>query len=98
MGTPMLETSSIYLDVARYLFTWPNLQLYEFGALIGNRNPRYQAILLFYFAGIIKLRSERFWWMRRRAVYMFESICRNLQDKCKVCTGMARMLIDEDEC
>jgi hypothetical protein len=97
MGFPALEVSSIYLDVGRYLFTWPNLGPTGFGSLIGNRDCRYQAILLFYFAGIIKFRSERFWWMRRRAVYMFDSISRNLNEKCSVCTCLAKALIEEGE-
>ena len=97
LGMSALESSGIYLDVARYLFTWPNLHSAGFVNLINTRNGRCQAILLYYFAGIIRFRSERLWWMRRRAVYMFDSIFQRLKDRCEECTGMAKILRDEDD-
>lgn len=101
MGIPALEASSIYLDVARYLFTLPiTLPIINpdgFGNRANMKNARYQTILLYYFAAIIKFKSARFWWMQSRARLMFEWLLVNLRDKCDVCTGMARVLIDEED-
>lgn len=97
LGLPALETSDIYLDTARFLFTWPNLHPAGLLNLTASKRVRAQVILLYYFAAVIRLRSERFWWMRRRAVYMFDSIFDRLKDKCDVCTGMAKILRDEED-
>jgi hypothetical protein len=35
--------------------------------------------------------------MRKRAVHMFDRIFQRLKDKCEVCTGMARILKDEED-
>lgn len=100
MGIPALEASSIYLDVARYLFTLPiTLPIINpdgFGNRAYMKNARYQMILLYYFAAVVRFRSERFWWMRRRARCMFEWLLGELEDKCGVCTGMVRLLVAED--
>jgi hypothetical protein len=97
LGVPALESSHIFLDVARYLFTWPIFQSAGFLDLMNKDNGRCQAIMLYYFAGVIRFRSHRFWWMRRRAVFMFDSIFDRLKDKCELCTGMARTLRGEED-
>jgi len=96
LGPQGLEESGLLLDVARLLFTWPNVHSAGFFDLT-SKGGRHQAVLLYYFAAIYRLRSERFWWMRARAAYMFEKISTRLKDKCELCVHNARMLFEEEE-
>lgn len=92
-----LETSDLILDIARYLFSLPNLLPDGFIGLLMIEDGRAQVMLLYYFAAVSRLPTERFWWMRERAVYMFEAISTNLGDTCMECTGRAREILDEGD-
>lgn len=96
LGHHCLEASGLMLDVARYLFAWPNLLSDNFINLVKINDERCQVILLYHFAAISRLRSERFWWMRERSVYMCEAILLWLGDRCEECTGWARELVSKD--
>jgi hypothetical protein len=93
LGRRCLEASGLILDVARYLFAWPNLLSDDFIHLVKISDERSQVVLLYYFAAVLNIRSERFWWMRDRSVYMCDTILLRLGDRCEECTGWARELI-----
>lgn len=103
MGMQALEASPIFLDVGRYLFTFPNMNTAGFSGLRDMSFQGHivlrqcQVVLLYYFAAVVRFRSERFWWMRQRAIYMFDLIFESLKDKCEVCTGMARQWSEEED-
>jgi hypothetical protein len=75
---------------ARYLFTLPDWLPDSFISLAKTNDGRARALLLYFFAAISKLRSERFWWMRKKSIYLFEEISSSLGDRCEECTGRAR--------
>jgi hypothetical protein len=77
------------LPAARYLFSLPNWLPDGFIQLAKMNDGRAQAILLYMFAAISRLRSERFWWMRKRALYVFKEISLRLGNRCVECTGRA---------
>jgi len=99
LGPQGLDKSGLLLDLARYLFTWPNMLSAGFRDLTSTEESRAQAILLYYLAAIVRLtvHCQRFWWMRQRAINMFESIFSRLKDRCQKCTGMARELLEEKD-
>jgi hypothetical protein len=74
---------------ARYLFTSPLWFPDPFVSLVKANDGRARAFLLYFFAAISKLRSERFWWMRKRALYLFGEISSSLGNKCTECTDRA---------
>lgn len=82
--------ADLELAAARYLFSLPNWLPEGFINKFRLRDGRAQVILLYFFAAIIRLRSERFWWMRKRALSIFEEIARILGDRCVECTGRAQ--------
>jgi hypothetical protein len=92
-----LGAPNLLLDVARYLFTLPSTLPSGFVELTHGKDGRYQLILLYYFAAISRLPSERFWWMRGRAIHMFETILLRLKDKCEECTRMASKLFNGED-
>jgi hypothetical protein len=97
LGRHCLEASGLILDVARYLFAWPNLLSDDFINLVKINDERCQVILLYYFAAVSRLHSERFWWMRERSVYTCEAILLRLGDRCEECTSWARELVSKEE-
>jgi hypothetical protein len=50
----------------RYLFSLPNWLLDGFIKLVKMNDGRAQAILLYMLVIILRLRSERFWWIKKR--------------------------------
>jgi hypothetical protein len=97
LGRPCLEASGLMLDVARYLFAWPNLLSDGFINLVKINDEGCQVILLYYFAAVSRLRSERFWWMQERSVYMCEAILLRLGNRCEECIRWARELVSKEE-
>jgi hypothetical protein len=97
LGPRHLEESGLMLDVARYLFSWPNLLPNSFISLLRREDERAQVIMLYYFAAVSKLRADRFWWMRERGIYMYESVLRNLGDKCTECTDRAEEIFGSED-
>lgn len=78
------------LAAARYLFTLPTWFSDGFIHLIRQLDGRAQVVLLYYFTAITQLRSEKFWWMTKRAIYMFNEMSCIIGDKCVECTGRAQ--------
>jgi hypothetical protein len=97
MGPRELEDTNLLIDVARCLFTWPTALAAKLFELSETSDKRCHVIMLLYFAAIARIRSEQFWWMRDRAIYMFETLFLTLQGECEECTGMIRQLFDEDD-
>jgi len=97
LGSRHLEESGLVHDVARYLFSWPNLLPDRFVSFLKIGDRRAQVILLYYFVAVSRLRCERFWWMRDRAVYMFEAISFSLGERCTDCTGRATEMFEEED-
>ena len=97
LGRRCLEASGLILDVARYLFAWPNLLSDDFIHLVKMNDESSQVVLLYYFAAVLSIPSERFWWMRDRSVYMCDTILLRLGDRCEECTGWARELISRKD-
>jgi hypothetical protein len=80
------ERHDLKLDAARYLFSVPGWLSDGFIRLIRLEDGRAQVFMLYYFAAISRLKSETFWWMRKRANYMFEAISLSLGNRCEECT------------
>jgi hypothetical protein len=78
------------LAAARYLFTLPTWLSDGFIHLSRLPDGRAQVVLLYYFTAITQLRSEKFWWMTKRAIYMFNEMSCIIGDKCVECTGRAQ--------
>lgn len=85
------------LPAARYLFSLPNWLPDGFIALAKAKDGRAQAVLLYMFAAISRLGSERFWWMRKRALNVFEEISLILGNRCEMCTGRAKEIFLGEE-
>ena len=98
LGTRNLEALGLMIDVARYLFSWPNLLPNFFIRLLQQEDERAQVILLYYFAAVSRLRADRFWWMRERGVSKFESILESIGDRCRECTDLAREIYNSEDC
>lgn len=85
------------LPAARYLFNLPNWLPDGFIRLVKMNDGRAQTLLLYMFAAITRLRSERFWWMRKRALYLFEEISLSLGNRCVECTSRAHEIFRREE-
>lgn len=84
------------LDAARYLFSLPNWLPNGFINKFRLHDGRAQVILLYFFAAVLKLKSERFWWMRKRALFIFGEVARILGDRCVECTGRAHDIFRQE--
>jgi hypothetical protein len=78
------------LAAARYLFTLPTWFSHGLMRLVRLSDGRAQVVSLYYFTAVTQLRSEKFWWMTKRAIYMFKEMSRIIGDKCVECTGRAQ--------
>jgi hypothetical protein len=83
------EQSGLTFAASRYLFTLPHFFGDSFLHLLRLQDGRAQVILLYYFAAVSRLKSDQFWWMRVRAIHMFEHISHSLGNKCVDCTARA---------
>lgn len=105
LGPQTLEDSGLVLSTARFLFTWPILHYLCFDHFVGSLDlvciddTRNQAMLLYYFAAIAQftLHFDNYWWMRARAIRMFEMIFSQLEHKCHECTGNAKKLFEGED-
>ncbi|KAE9366321.1 hypothetical protein N431DRAFT_352327 [Stipitochalara longipes BDJ] len=81
------------LAVGRYLFTLPTVFSDGFIGLLKLQDIRAQIVMIYYLTAISKLKSERFWWMTKRAIYGCNQISRIIGDKCAECTGRAQEIL-----
>jgi hypothetical protein len=97
LGRQNLEVSKRMLDVARCLFSWPSLLPMGFIDCIRIEDCRAQVVMLYYFTAVSRLPSEKFWWMKDRAVLMCKEISPRLEERCEKCTSWAKLIFDEQD-
>jgi len=85
------------LPAARYLFNLPNWLPGGFIQLVTMNDGRAQTLLLYWFAAISRLRSERFWWMKKRALYLFDEVSLGLGNRCVECTSRAHEILRRED-
>jgi hypothetical protein len=77
---------SIESDLHRYLFTWPTMCTKGFVQQVNEGNPTSLTILLYYYAAIVSVHSEKIWYMRDGATYMYRALLSKLDGRCDNCT------------
>ncbi|KAH8786800.1 hypothetical protein F5882DRAFT_403622 [Hyaloscypha sp. PMI_1271] len=65
--------------------------------LVTMNDGRAQTLLLYWFAAISRLRSERFWWMKKRALYLFDEVSLGLGNRCVECTSRAHEILRRED-
>jgi hypothetical protein len=74
------------------LFILPLFTTSEFAQLVKDNDEAALLILLHYYALVLRLLSDRYWWMRDRSAHVCKSILTNLGNKCERCLGCVREL------
>ncbi|KUJ21302.1 uncharacterized protein LY89DRAFT_778872 [Mollisia scopiformis] len=91
-----LEGSGVADDINRYLFTWPPFCTKGFIQQVRDNNPTSLCILLYYYAAIVGILSEKTWWMKDRAWFMYPMLLQKLEGRCEECIAPARELAGEN--
>jgi hypothetical protein len=86
LNLPDFKESRIKSDVYRYLFTWPTMCTKGFVQQVNEGNLASLTILLYYYAAIVSVYSEKIWWMRDGATYMYRTLRSKLDGCCDRCT------------
>jgi hypothetical protein len=86
LNLPDFKESRIKSDVYRYLFTWPTMCTKGFVQQVNEGNLTSLTILLYYYAAIVSVYSEKIWWMRDGATYMYRTLRSKLDGCCDRCT------------
>jgi len=86
LNLPDFKESGIKSDVYRYLFTWPTMCTKGFVQQVNEGNLTSLTILLYYYAAIVSVYSEKIWWMRDGAIYMYRALRSKLDGCCDRCT------------
>jgi hypothetical protein len=89
---PDIEGSGYSSDILRYLFTWPALCTNGFVQQVKEENMASLTMLFYYYSAILGVYSERIWWMRDRAIFMWRALNEKLKGSCERCTAPARHL------
>jgi hypothetical protein len=89
LSLPDFHGSDVASDVLRYLFTWPTLCTKGYVQQVKENNPTSLTILLYYYSAIVSVLSDKIWWMRDRAIFMFNILRSRLEGQCDECTGPA---------
>jgi hypothetical protein len=89
---PDIEGSGYLSDIFRYLFTWPALCTNGFVQQVKEENMASLTMLFYYYSAILAVYSERIWWMRDRAIFMWRALNEKLKGRCERCTAPARHL------
>jgi hypothetical protein len=83
-----IESTGLLPDIYRYLFTWPSSGRSSTKGLIlqvGEGNPVSLTILLYYYAAILRVYTEKIWWMKDGATAMFNRLRSKLGGHCAQC-------------
>jgi len=94
---PNFESSEVVPDIHRYLFTWPPLCTKGFVLQVSEGNPASLTILLYYYAAILRTYSEKVWWMRDGAKFMFHKLQSKLSGYCARCVEIPLGLFTRPE-
>ncbi|KAF8854263.1 hypothetical protein BDZ45DRAFT_728926 [Acephala macrosclerotiorum] len=94
IAAPDIEASGIAYDIYRYLFTWPPFCTDGFVKQLREHNAVSFLILFYYYGAIVSVYSEKIWWMRDRAFFMFKTLRGMLEGKCEQCIAPAIALCD----
>jgi hypothetical protein len=94
LSLPHTRGSAVSFDISRFLFTWPTLCTKGFVQQIKENHPTSLTLLLYYYAGVVSILSDDVWFMRDRAVYMYNLLKSKLEGYCDRCTGPAIALCD----
>jgi hypothetical protein len=95
-SSPDIELSGLLPDIYRYLFTWPTsgkATTKGFILQVAEGNPVSLTILLYYYAAILRVYTERIWWMRDGATAMFNTLREKLSGRCSRCTDIPIALL-----
>lgn len=96
ISSPDIESTGLLPDIYRYLFTWPSsgrISTKGFILQIGEGNPVSLTILLYYYAAILRVYTEKIWWMRDGATVMFNKLRSKLGGHCSRCTDLPLSLL-----
>ncbi len=96
MSSPDIESTGLMSDLYRYLFTWPpsgRTSTKGFILKVGEGNLVSLTILLYYYAAILRVYSEKIWWMRDGATMMFNKLRAKLGGRCSRCTDIPLSLL-----
>lgn len=96
ISSPDVESSGLLPDIYRYLFTWPTsgrTSTKGFVLQLGEGNPVSLTILLYYYAAVLRVYTDKIWWMRDGAVMMFNKLSSKLGGHCSQCTDIPLSLL-----
>jgi hypothetical protein len=94
---PDLESSGAVPEMHRYLFTWPTICTKGFVLQVSEGNPASLTILLYYYAAILRIYSDKIWWMRDGATFMFNKLRSKLSGYCDRCVDIPLALFAPPE-
>jgi hypothetical protein len=93
LTSPDIESSGLMPDIYRYLFTWPTKCTKGYIQQVDEGNPVSLIILLFYYAAILRVDTERIWWMRDGASRMFNKLRSMFSGQCSRCIEIPLALL-----
>jgi hypothetical protein len=96
ISSPDIESTGLMSDLHRYLFTWPTcgrMSTRGFILQVGEGNLVSLTILLYYYAAILRVYTEKIWWMRDGATIMFNKLRSKLSGRCSRCTDIPLSLL-----
>ena len=96
IASPDIESSGLLPDIHRYLFTWPTSGRWStkgFILQLGEGNPASLTILLYYYAAILRVNTEKIWWMRDAATKMISKLRPKLDGHCSRCIDLPLSLL-----
>lgn len=91
ISSPDIESSGLLPDIYRYLLTWPTIGRWTtkgFILRLGEGNPTSLTILLYYYAAILRVYSDKLWWMKDGATKMFDNLRSKLDGRCSKCIDL----------
>ena len=96
ISSPDIESSGLLPDIYRYLFTWPTsgrMSTKGFILQVCEGNPASLTILLYYYAAILRVYTDKIWWMKDGATKMFNKLRSKLEGHCSRCIDIPLALL-----
>jgi hypothetical protein len=94
IALPNIEESEVAPDILRYLFTWPTLCTKGYVEQVQEGNMTALTMLLCYYAAILRVYSDKIWFMRDKAMFMYTTLRKRLEGRCHRCMKAALALYD----